>query len=270
MEAIELRKKEEQVFHSNLRKNLLLQRWSPEMEETIQSNPMWVNMKYYAIERKSRSMVMDWLEKNCQGKRVLDYCCGNGEDTIFIAQIGAEDVVGIDISHESIKNCQQKAVIKGVQDKTSFRIMDAEAMEFEDNSFDIITEYGALHHIDLNKAYPELVRVLKQDGKMICTEALGHNLIIHFYRKKTPHLRTEWEIGHILKKKDIEIAKRYFRKAEIRFFHLATLAAVLFRKRPGFNVLLGLLESIDSVLLKIPLLKWQAWQIVFVLSEPIK
>lgn len=66
------------------------------------------------------------------------------------------------------------------------------------------------------------------------------------------------------------MAESYFGKVDTRFFHLATLAAVPFRKLAIFNPMLDLLEAIDSVLLKIPFLKWKAWQVVFVLSEPKK
>ena len=63
-------------------------------------------------------------------------------------------------------------------------------------------------------------------------------------------------------------AENYFGKVETRFFHLATLAAVPFRNLPVFNFILSLLEAVDGVLLKTPILKWLAWQIVFVLSQP--
>jgi hypothetical protein len=62
---------------------------------------------------------------------------------------------------------------------------------------------------------------------------------------------------------------RYFRRIEPRFFHLATLAAVPFRKSAIFRPLLGLLEAADAVLLRTPGLKWHAWITVFALSEPV-
>jgi len=272
---MEERKEKEKEFHDKQRAviediHVADMRWSPELESTIKSNPLWSNMKYYAIERRSRSVVLNWFQMNCKKKRVLDYCCGNGDDGIFIARNGASDVIGIDISENSIKNSEEKANRLELNNLT-YRVMDAEALDFESGTFDIVTEYGSLHHLDLNKAYSEMVRVLKTDGKAICVEALGHNKIIHLYRKLTPHLRTKWEVEHILRKKDIEHAKNYFNRVEILgFFHLATIAVVPFRNLPGFNTILGFLELMDSILLKLPILKWQAWQIVFVLSKPIK
>ena len=268
---MEPRKEQEKQFHDMLRKGAFGQRWSPQLEKLIQGNTLWANMKYYSIERRSRRIVLDWYSKNCKGKKVLDYCCGNGDESFIIARNGSAEVMGIDLSEVSIKNCKERALTEGLQEKISFQVMDAEALNFTDNYFDIVTEYGALHHLNLRKAYSEMARILNPHGKCICTEAFGHNPIIHYYRGKTPHLRTEWEIEHILRKKDIEMASNYFNKIYILgFFHLATLPAVPFRNSRFFMMLLSFLEIVDSVILKLPFLKWQAWHVVFVLSEPRK
>jgi ubiquinone/menaquinone biosynthesis C-methylase UbiE len=266
---MEVRKQEEKKFHDTLRTNAFGQRWSPDLEASIQENPLWENMKYYAIERQSRQLVLDWFSSNCGGKRVLDYCCGNGDDSFIIAKDGAKEVIGIDLSEISIRNCEEQASGEGLENISKFRVMDAEALEFEDDSFDIATEYGALHHLNLPKAYSELARVLKPGGKCLCTEALGHNPIIRSYRRMTPKLRTEWEVDHILKRGQINLAREYFNKVEILgFFHLLSLAAVPLRNTSSFPYLLSFLEKMDTLILKIPGLKWQAWQVVFCLSEP--
>jgi len=266
---MEERKEKEKQFHDVLYGNQYPQRWSHEVDKVIQENPLFANLKYYSIERKSRKLVLDWYANNCKSKRVLDYCCGNGDDSFIIAQSGADEVIGIDISTASILNCRKRAKEKGFGEIVSFYEMDAETLKFPDNSFDVITEYGALHHLDLRKAYPELARVLHPGGKCICTEALGHNPVIQYYRKRTPHLRTKWEVEHLLHKREIEMAKKYFKKVQIlEFFHLAVLIAVPFRNTLLFNPLLKMLEGLDYILLKLPVLKWQAWQIIFILSEP--
>jgi len=267
----EIRKEIEKNFHDALRDGKYGQRWSPDLEKVIKESPLWANMKYYAVERKSREAVLQWFSENCPGKRVLDYCCGNGDDSFLTADCGAHEVLGIDLSQVSIDNCRERAAKEGYDKKTSFEVMDAEALELGDNLFDIVSEYGALHHLNLSKAYSEIARVLKPEGQFICTETLKHNPIIHYYRKKTPGLRTEWEVEHILGRKDIEMAREYFYDVEILgCFHLASLAAVPFRNMTGFSTLLTMLETIDSFILKLPFLKWQAWQAVFVLSKPKK
>jgi len=113
--------------------------------------------------------------------------------------------------------------------------------------------------------------VLKPNGKIICNEPLVHNPIFQLYRKLTPHLRTEWEAEHILSKRDIKLAEKYFGKVDKKFFHLFSLVAVPLSKWPSvFNPILTILAAIDSIILRLPLVKWWAWQIIFILSEPKK
>jgi ubiquinone/menaquinone biosynthesis C-methylase UbiE len=269
----EVRKELERQFHNSIRKinddpHVADTRWTPELEDTIKSNPLWVNMKYYSVERRSRNMVLKWFSQNCTGKRVLDYCCGNGEDSLYVAQNGARQVIGIDISDVSIENCRKRAESLKLGNILSYEVQDAEKTSFKDSSFDIITEYGSLHHLDLAKACAEMSRIVTPSGKIICNEALGHNKIIHLYRKMTPKLRTEWEVEHIIRKEKFEIIKEYFNNIDMHFFHLMTLFGVPFRNIRGFDKILRVLEWFDGLLLKMPILKWQAWQIVFILSEP--
>src|SRR5258708_13539019 len=90
--------------------------------------------------------------------------------------------------------------------------MYAENMTFPDNTFDAVIITGVLHHLDVNRAYPELARVLKPGGKVLAIQALGHNPIIQPYRDRTPHLLTAWESQHIIRLKTIPAAQRYFKR----------------------------------------------------------
>ena len=248
---LEERKQKEAVFHNKIRDEKL-------KKDKFEYERLTADKKFYSITRKSKNFVNNWLLKRSKGKKALDYCCGNGEISIFLAKNGAQ-VIGIDISSISIENAKKNAINEGVEKNTSFFVMDAEKLEFEKNFFDIIVCSGVLHHLDIRRAYPELARVLKPEGEIICNEPLVHNPIFQLYRKMTPHLRTKWEMEHILSKHDIKLAKEYFGKVETKFFHLATLLAVPFRNFPVFNFILGLLEKVDSLLLKLPFLKWWAW-----------
>lgn len=272
---MEQRKLDEIAFHNRIRlvtddPHVADTRWSPEIERTVSENPLWANMKYYAVERASRKYILNWFRAHCQSARVLDLCCGNGDDSIFLAKECNAQVIGCDLSNISIANCRALAERMGVATKTCFEVEDAEQLSYSNNSFDVVTEYGALHHVDLPKVYAEIARVLRPGGRAICNETLGHNMLIHWYRKLTPELRTPWEVAHILRKPQIDLARKYFRKVTVRHYHLATLAAVPFRKTAVFYPLLSILEWIDRAVLSIPLLRWQSWQVVIELQDPIK
>lgn len=228
------------------------------------------NMKFYSISRSSFAYRDACIRDDIAGKDCLDYCCGNGEVAVQMASWGARKVCGIDISSVAVENAKELAARENQAAKCDFRIMDAEHMEFTDNSFDIIHEYGALHHLDLKAAYSELARVLKPTGKLVCTEALRHNPFIHAYRKRTMHLRTDWEVEHILGVPEIKKGLAHFGSVDIRFFHLAALAAVPLRKTAVFSGALSALEAVDNVLLRIPLLQRWAWVAVIVFRDPLK
>lgn len=257
---LEDRKKKEIEFHDTVRS---LDEQDPSYEFHFSRR------KFYSVTRKSREYFDRLVRENCAGKRVLDYGCGEGDLSVFYARNGGI-VTGIDISEVGLQKARQRAAEEGLSDRVEFVNMDCENLEFADDSFDLICESGVLHHLDVNRAYPSLARVLRPDGKIICNEALGHNLVIQLYRRMTPQQRTAWEADHILRKREIHLAKRYFSKVDEKFFHLCALLAVPFRNSSVFGSILGLLEHADSVLLSLPLVKWQAWQTVFVLAAPNK
>tara|TARA_B100000575_G_scaffold294540_1_gene311316 strand:- start:548 stop:1393 length:846 start_codon:yes stop_codon:yes gene_type:complete len=229
------------------------------------------NMKYYSITISSEKFKHEWLEKMCSQNdiRILDFACGNGENGIYAASLGAY-VEGIDISPEGIDNASENAKKFKVSDKCNFVEMDGENMTYEDNHFDHAIEYGALHHVDLEKALKELSRVLKPDGKMLCIEALRHNPLIHAYRKRTPHLRTEWEVDHILGVESLNVMKKYFNGVTPKFFHLFSLALVPFRKTFIFPLLYPILNFLDRLVLSNKFLGKYGWIMAVELSNPKK
>jgi len=238
----------------------------------------FANAKYYSISRSSFAYRDSLLYPRIDNKIALDYCCGSGEISLEMAKHGAKHVYGIDISDVAAGNATLLATEAGIEDRCSFEVMDAENLTYDDSTFDVIHEYGALHHLDLEAALKETSRVLKPGGSFICTEALRHNPIIHWYRSKTTpgkkwmgrtvYLRTQYEFEHILGVPEIMLGKKYFENVHIRFFHLCALAAVPFRKFPFFSPLLSLLEMIDDLILKIPYLQRMAWVCVIEYKNP--
>ena len=228
----------------------------------------FANMKYYAVTEESERYKHEWLEKHCDsGTKLLDFACGNGENGIYGAICGAS-IVGIDISPEGIENSKKNAEKMGVSYKCEFKVMDGENMTFDDDSFDFGIEYGALHHVDLDVTLKELNRVLKPGAKMMCVEALRHNPLIHAYRKRTPHLRTEWEVEHILGVESLEVMKKYFETVNVRYFHLTALALVPLRKSFLFPFLLPFFNLIDRILLSTKFIGKYGWIMAVELSDP--
>jgi SAM-dependent methyltransferase len=143
--------------------------------------------------------------------------------------------------------------------------MNAEALDFPDASFDRVTGSGILHHLDLDRAYAEIRRVLRPGGYAVFLEPLGHNPLINWYRRRTPHLRTEDE--HPLMRRDLDVARATFPRVDARFFDLTTLAAVPLRRTRVFGAASKLTAALDRILLSAHSpLRHQAWVVVLELG----
>ena len=207
------------------------------------------------------------LSELSQQGRVLEYGCGPGSMAFDLARLGSS-VTGIDISSVAIELAQTKAEAEATEN-LEFLEMNAEQLTFQDDSFDLICGSAILHHLDLAKAYSELARTLRPDGYAVFIEPLGHNPIINFYRRLTPHLRTADE--HPLLIRDLELAKRHFGRVQVRFFQLQTFLAVPFRNSPFIGPLRKALDALDQALFRIcPPARKYAWQVVIELAEPTK
>jgi ubiquinone/menaquinone biosynthesis C-methylase UbiE len=228
------------------------------------------NIKFYSITKASEDYQRSWMQERCKaGTSVLDFACGSGENGILAAEFGAH-VQGMDISPEGVANANLNARQTGVADHCRFEVMDGENMKYADNTFDYAVEYGALHHVELNAAMSELARVIKPDGEMICIEAMRHNPFIHAYRRRTPHLRTAWEVDHILGVESLDVMRKYFRRVDTRFFHLAVLAAVPLRKTFLFKPMRAVMNVVDRWLLSTQAIGKYGWIMAITIGEPIK
>jgi SAM-dependent methyltransferase len=143
--------------------------------------------------------------------------------------------------------------------------MNAEQLEFQDATFDLIFGSGIIHHLDVARAYSELHRVLKPGGSAVFVEPLGHNPFINAFRNKTPELRTPDE--HPLLRADFMLAHKYFSRVDLKLYGLATLAAIPVIRTPLADVLLSVGKLADKVLLKLPGVKWWAWYSLLVFQK---
>ena len=110
---------------------------------------------------------VDYAEK---GAKVLDVGCGFGGTSRYLAKaLGPNShVTGITLSPKQVAKGTALAAEQGVASQTNFTVMNALAMEFPDNSFDIVWACESGEHMPDKKAYiSEMMRVLKPGGKFV-------------------------------------------------------------------------------------------------------
>ena len=108
-----------------------------------------------------------------KGKNVLDLGCGDGTYTIELYDRGqAKSIVGVDVAQEAIGFANQK---KGDRKITYFH-QDVCGLTFPDDSFDIATLRGLLHHMDdPQQGVKEVLRVARE---VVIIEPNGYNIIL--------------------------------------------------------------------------------------------
>ena len=202
-------------------------------------------------------------------KKVLDYGCGNGVHTKFLAE-HAREVVGIDLSQGALAIARRNAEKEKVENKAKFLAMDCEKLEFPDNSFDVVFDGGTFSSLDFGKAIQEITRVLRPDGVLVGIETFGHNPLANAKRalNRITGKRTSWAASHIVRQKELARLRQNFERVEVFYFHLISLFAFPLLDSPGGRLMLRLLEGIDDLPLRIPFLQKYAFKIVFVCKNP--
>src|SRR3989344_3583359 len=133
---------------------------------------------FQEIERKFRKHCKDGAEKDgapllsnlvdydwLRGKKVLDIATGSGFAMVAFIKGGA-DVVGIDLTNFAVEQAKKNLAVRGLSG--TVMQMDAQNMNFADESFDFVNAWGCLMHMpDTEKAIKEIYRVLKPKGKVL-------------------------------------------------------------------------------------------------------
>ncbi len=199
-----------------------------------------------------------WKNVDVRGAVALDYGCGDGSFSHLLAGRGAH-VSGVDISPERIRQAEA-ATVAGNSGSAKFFVSDVHQTPFPDNSFDYVVGNGALHHLDLDRAYAEIARVLKPAGRAFFMEPMYRHPGLRLVRRLTPSLRSPCEKP--LDFSDMERAKRWFRKVSHRehFLFAACTAPAALLGRATALTMINLVDRFDHGLMRLaPPLRELAW-----------
>jgi len=98
------------------------------------------------------------------GERVLDVACGAGNGAIAASRRHTE-AVGVDYVAALLERARERAAAEGYE--IEFIEGDAEALPFEDASFDVVlSTFGVMFAPDQRRAADELLRVCKPGGRI--------------------------------------------------------------------------------------------------------
>jgi SAM-dependent methyltransferase len=123
--------------------------------------PRFLSGSAYCGKSKLSALIGEDFFRRITGKVVIDFGCGEGAETVEMAQRGAKQVIGIDIREEKLDIARQKARANGVEDICLFATSTLERA-------DIVVSVDAFEHFSDPAAILELMNGLMQpDGEVI-------------------------------------------------------------------------------------------------------
>ncbi len=120
------------------------------------------------------------------GDKVLDVCCGTGDQAFYYAQVGIM-ATGIDLDPNMLK-LARKGKRRQALSNVSFQIADAQNLPFKDSFFDYASISFALHEKERtvrDKVISEMKRVVKKEGALVFIDfqvPLPKNLFVYLIR----------------------------------------------------------------------------------------
>jgi len=121
-----------------------------------------------------------------RGKRVVDFGCGSGANSVHIALRGAT-LAGLDISESLIALARERLAANDVQPTARFVVGSAHDLPFRSDSIDVVFGIAILHHLDLRLVAREVHRILKPGGRAIFQEPVRNSALLQFIRNLIPY-----------------------------------------------------------------------------------
>lgn len=211
------------------------------------------------------------------GKRLLDVGAGLGESSVYFALQGAR-VTTADVSRGMVETAIALGKRFGVEMEGI--VSPAEDLDVASESYDFVYVANTIHHVqDRARLFEQMNRALKPGGKFYSIDPLAYNPAINVYRRMATEVRTEDEAP--LTVADLRLARRYFVNVGHQEFWISALLLFakyylkdrvhpnedrywkrILREREDSLGWWKPLRSIDSLLTRVPGIRWLAWNIV--------
>jgi len=195
-----------------------------------------------------------------EGKRVLDLGCGEGENSLLLASLGA-CVTGIDVSPHAIELARARAKLSGLDSATEFICSPIEAARLPEQAFDVIWGDNILHHLlpVLDGTLEAVTRCARRGALLVFMEPTNLNPTLRRIRFLVP-VHTEATPGERpLERGDIAIIARHV--PDLRRRHFSFLGRLTRFLLPDFSyenasllrrLATDALAVIDAALLRFP------------------
>lgn len=197
------------------------------------------------------------------GKRILDVGCGEGEDAMILALLGAH-VTGLDVSPAAVELSRQRAMVNRVSDRTSFVCAPLNTADLPKKWFDVIWIDNVLHHVldELDETMRHLLKAAKLGALVLCTEPVSLNKTLRKIRFLVP-VHTEATPGERpLERADLAILEALIpgmTRKHFQFLGRLTrfiIPGLRYERAPAWRrILCDAVHIFDRVMLALPILE---------------
>ncbi len=139
---------------------------TPEPTSTTATRELWKSGDYSVVSSRLLIAAEDLCETADVrgGRRALDVASGDGNTALAAARRDVQ-VTAVDIVPELVARAQDRARSEGLDISAS--VGNAEALDFDDNSFDLVlSTFGVPFAVDQRAAASELLRVCRPEGRI--------------------------------------------------------------------------------------------------------
>ena len=172
-----------------------------------------------------RRIIAGFVEQICRQvtdrqPRILDVGCGTGANLLMLSKFGQAE--GVDISEDALAFCRERGLDK-------VKLGAGEELPYEDGTFDLVTAFDVVEHMDDDLAgLKEMRRVLRPGGRVLLFVptfmflwGLQDDVSHHRRRYRLPELR------RVLEQAGFEVERSTY--ANITFFVPILLVRKLMR-----------------------------------------
>jgi SAM-dependent methyltransferase len=140
------------------------------MPQNIYDNPeFFAGYSQFQRSREGLSGAPEWpalrdMLPPMQGLRVLDLGCGFGAFARWAAEMGAQQVLGIDLSEKMLEEAQARTQ----NPRVTYRLGDITRIDLTDDSFDLVYSSLAFHYVeDFGAICATVRRLLAPGGRFV-------------------------------------------------------------------------------------------------------
>jgi demethylmenaquinone methyltransferase/2-methoxy-6-polyprenyl-1,4-benzoquinol methylase len=167
------------------------------MEEYKLLAPVYDPLLHLVMHRVRRKVVQ--IVQDLKAEQIIDICCGTGSQLKYLKRHGFDKIIGVDLSRSMLNQAEKGS------SRVSCDQMDASAMNFRDNRFDLGIISFALHE----KPFAVARQIVNEATRVVHNE--GHLLVVDYMFDARARLSARSAI-HVVERLAGKNHYKYFRQ----------------------------------------------------------